>query len=99
MQKSLAILVVLLISLAVGCSHLKSIRKTGILAQRASMAKSLNADEQKELLMVRTKEQTKKAWLHAHEMPSGDYFAGAWVYLLMERTRWAYPIKKRGGRQ
>ena len=89
MTKFLCISLVLLTSWITGsCSH--NTRKVRILHKRANYEapKQLSKDH---LKMVRTEEQTKRAWLHPHEMPSGDYFAGAWIYLVVKKTEWAYP--------
>ena len=87
MRKYFLILVVLLInSVFVGCAH--NSEKEGILEKRAGY--SLQTEE-KPVPVIRTKGKVKKAWLHAHEMPTGDYFGGAWVYLLVEQTTWNIP--------
>lgn len=85
MEKYFHILLVLLISV-VGCAHTK---KTGVLEQRAGYSSEVQAN--KEAKVLRTKGKVKKAWLHAHEMPTGDYFEGAWIYLLIEGTKWSLP--------
>lgn len=64
-----------------GCAHEV---ERGILHERSEYEK--NIPKTKEI--TRTKGVVKKAWLHAHEMPSGDYFGGAWIYLLIEGTTW-----------
>ena len=28
------------------------------------------------------------AWLHGHELPSGDYFQGSWLSILVHNERW-----------
>jgi hypothetical protein len=73
-----------------GCAH--NLNKDGILEDRANYN---SAKEKKSISkpITRTKGQVKKAWLHAHEMPTGDYFDGAWVYLLVEETKWIFPEK------
>ncbi len=87
MRKYFLILLVLLInSVFVGCAH--NSEKEGVLEKRAGY--SLQAEE-KQIPVIRTKGKVKKAWLHAHEMPTGDYFGGAWVYLLVEQTTWNIP--------
>ena len=87
MRKYFLILLVLLTnSMFVGCAH--NSEKEGILVKRAGY--SLQAEE-KQVPVIRTKGKVKKAWLHAHEMPTGDYFGGAWVYLLVEQTSWNVP--------
>ena len=85
MKKYSHILLVLLISV-VGCAHTKNI---GILEKRAGY--SSKSQPRKEIHVSRTKGKIKKAWLHAHEMPTGDYFGGAWIYLLIEGTTWSLP--------
>ncbi len=85
MKKYFHILLALLISLG-GCAHTKT---SGILEKRAGY--SLNAQPNREKRVSRTRGKIKKAWLHAHEMPTGDYFGGAWIYLLIEETKWSLP--------
>jgi hypothetical protein len=86
MKKYFHILLVSLISLSMfSCAH--NSEKEGILAKRAAY----NTEEEKAPLKVsHTKGKVKKAWLHKHEMPTGDYFAGAWVYLLIEQNQWNF---------
>ena len=87
MRKYFLILLVLLInSMFVGCAH--NSEKGGILEKRAGYSLQI---EEKQVPVIRTKGKVKKAWLHAHEMPTGDYFGGAWVYLLIEQTSWNVP--------
>ena len=84
MRKYFLILLVLLTnSMFVGCAH--NSEKEGILEKRAGYTLQV---EEKQIPVIRTKGKVKKAWLHAHEMPTGDYFGGAWVYLLVEQTSW-----------
>lgn len=85
MEKYFHILLVLLISM-VSCAH--NSKKTGILERRAGYS---SVQPNKEIKVSRTKGKIKKAWLHAHEMPTGDYFGGAWIYLLIEGTTWSLP--------
>ena len=96
MHKYFHILPVLLISLF-GCTHLK---KTGVLEKRAGYSETkteTKAKRQKEKTnnVSRTSGKIKKAWLHAHEMSTGDYFGGAWIYLLIEKTKWSLPENSR----
>ncbi len=82
------LLVLSISALMVGCAH--HFKNIGILEKRAnyhSPTKSQGIPER----VMRTKGKVKKAWLHAHEMPTGDYFGGAWVYLLVEETQWTFP--------
>jgi hypothetical protein len=92
MRKYFHILLVSLISaFAVSCAHNSA--KEGILEKRAGYGtepQELNIPKK----VTRTKGKVKKAWLHAHEMPTGDYFGGAWVYLLVEETQWTFPDGK-----
>ena len=87
MEKYFHILLVLLISV-VGCAHTN---RTGILEKRAGYSSKPQTHTNKETQVSRTRGKVKKAWLHAHEMPTGDYFGGAWIYLLIEGTRWSLP--------
>lgn len=92
MRKYFLILLVLLTnSIFVGCAH--NSEKEGILEKRAGYSHQV---EEKQIPVIRTKGKVKKAWLHAHEMPTGDYFGGAWVYLLVEETQWTFPEGKNG---
>lgn len=87
MRKYFLILLVLLTnSIFVGCAH--NSEKEGILEKRAGYSLQV---EEKQIPVIRTKGKVKKAWFHAHEMPTGDYFGGAWVYLLVEQTTWNIP--------
>ena len=86
MEKYFHTLLVLLISLG-GCAH--NSKKSGTLEKRSGY--SSKAPANKDNKVSRTKGRVKKAWLHAHEMPTGDYFGGAWIYLLIEETKWSLP--------
>ena len=87
MRKCFLILLGLLInSVFVGCAHYSE--SEGVLEKRAGYTLE---SEEKQPIAMRTKGTVKKAWLHAHEMPTGDYFGGAWVYLLVEQTTWNIP--------
>lgn len=89
MRRYFHISLVSLISVfAVSCAHNSA--KEGILEQRAGY-NSTPKEENVPKRVTRTKGKVKKAWLHAHEMPTGDYFGGAWVYLLVEETQWTFP--------
>lgn len=91
MQKYFHILLVSLISFNFfGCAH--NSNKDGILEERAGY-NIVKEDQKIPTPVTRTKGKVKKAWLHAHEMPTGDYFGGAWVYLLVEETRWDFSEK------
>ena len=97
MHKCFHILLVSLISL-LGCTHFK---KPGILEKRSGYSetkteKKAEGKEEKTNKVSRTGGKIKKAWLHAHEMPTGDYFGGAWIYLLIEKTRWSLPENNYG---
>ena len=70
-----------------GCAHNSD--KKGILEDRAGYKLETKKDGVPKNV-TRTKGKIKKAWLHAHEMPTGDYFGGAWVYLLVEQTKWNF---------
>ena len=85
MEKCFHISLVLLISV-LGCAHTN---KIGVLEKRAGYSSEVHPN--KEANVSRTKGKVKKAWLHAHEMPTGDYFGGAWIYLLIEETKWSLP--------
>lgn len=92
MHKYFLILLVLWIS-TIGCAHNF---KIGVLEKRASYfstKKQIPKERPKIKIskVSRTRGRVKKAWLHAHEMPTGDYFGGAWVYLLIEETKWSLP--------
>lgn len=93
MHKCFHILPVSLISFLLmgltGCAHFS--KEVGILEKRAGY--SSKEKTKAEVRVSRIRGQVKKAWLHAHEMPTGDYFAGAWVYLLIEETKWSLPEK------
>ena len=87
MRKYFLILLVLSTNaIFVGCAH--NSEKEGVLEKRAGY--TLQAED-KQKPIIRTKGKVKKAWLHAHEMPTGDYFGGSWVYLLVEQTTWNIP--------
>ena len=97
MHKCFHILLALLISLFLGCTHLKN---PGVLEKRAGYSKTkektesekkVEGQKEKTNKVSRTGGKIKKAWLHAHEMPTGDYFGGAWVYLLIEKIKWSLP--------
>jgi hypothetical protein len=91
MRKYFHILLVSLISLNfIGCAHKSN--KNGILNERAGY-NDLKGTQKVPKAITRTKGKVKKAWLHAHEMPTGDYFGGAWIYLLVEETKWNFPEK------
>lgn len=91
MQKYFHILLVSLISFNFfGCAH--NSNKNGILEERAGY-NTAKEDQNIPNPVTRTKGKVKKAWLHAHEMPTGDYFGGAWVYLLVEETKWNFSEK------
>ena len=82
MPKFIAILLVLLIS--VSCSHFSESER--VLEKRSGYDQTPN----KPIQISRTKAKVKKAWLHPHEMPTGDYFGGAWIYLLVGPTQWTF---------
>ena len=89
MQRYIHILLVSLISLNFfGCAH--NGEGVGILEDRSGYNESLSKTDNKPPIK-RTRGKVKKAWLHAHEMPTGDYFAGAWIYLLVEDNKWEFP--------
>ena len=92
MQKYFHILLVSLTSInLVSCAHNSS--KEGILEKRAGYKETDLAPKEQTINISRTKGKVKKAWLHAHEMPTGDFFGGAWVYLVVEDTKWTFPEK------
>ena len=83
MQKYSHILLVSMISMSfIGCAH--NSQKMGILEKRANY----NNEVLELTKIVRSSGKVKKAWLHRHEMPTGDYFGGAWVYLLIKKNEW-----------
>ncbi len=88
MEKYFHILLALLINFVfASCSHLDN--EGGVLEERANYDGQINQSIPKPV--SRTRGKVKKAWLHPHEMPTGDYFGGAWVYLLVEETKWTFP--------
>ena len=109
MHKCFHILPVLLISLF-GCTHLKKTgvlekragysktkeKTTTITTSEKRPEKSSEKKEEKTNSVSRTGGKIKKAWFHAHEMPTGDYFGGSWVYLLVEKTKWSLPESNPG---
>ena len=85
MRKSILILIVLLSSLILnGCAHSPGVR---ILEERANYDKPEEKKKRK-VPKGRIGSQVVKAWLHAHEMPTGDQFDGAWLRLLVRKERW-----------
>jgi hypothetical protein len=81
MSKFIAISLVLLIS---SCSHYPESQR--VLEKRSGY----ESNSPKGVTISRSKAKVKKAWLHPHEMPTGDYFGGAWIYLLVGPTSWTF---------
>lgn len=84
MSKFIAISLVLLIS---SCSQFPKSQK--VLEKRSGYEEKTPTS----IKVSRTKAKIKKAWLHPHEMPTGDYFGGAWIYLLVSPTSWNFENK------
>ena len=36
----------------------------------------------------RTQSKTADIWVHPHEMPTGDYFLGGWVRMVISPSQW-----------
>ena len=86
MQKFILILAVLLISLNFGgCSHTSPGMK--ILEERANYSEMKKITKSEKKYSARSGSQVKKAWLYPHEMPTGDYFGGAWLHLVVTEDR------------
>ena len=94
MQVSIRILVALLISAAMaGCASAPNLK---LLEERANydagVPKSIDVagfiDEKGKVVPVRVNSNVVVAWLHPHEMPTGDYFLGSWVSLVVNKPGW-----------
>ncbi len=87
MQKYFLILAVLLISTNfTGCAHTSPGMK--ILEERANYQEMKNVQISDKKYSARSGSQVKMAWLYPHEMPTGDYFGGAWLHLVVKEDRW-----------
>lgn len=40
------------------------------------------------LVPKRTKPTVTDIWIHPHEMPTGDYFRGAWIRTVISKAQW-----------
>ncbi len=87
MHKFILILVALLNNLLfVGCASTSPGMK--ILEERANYSEVKKTEEVKRKSFSRSGSLVKKAWLFPHEMPTGDYFGGAWLHLVVTEERW-----------
>ena len=86
MYKSILILVALLISFNfTSCASNSGLK---VLEERANYSEEKKIDETKQKHFSRSGSMIKKAWLFPHEMPTGDFFGGAWLHLLVKEERW-----------
>jgi hypothetical protein len=46
------------------------------------------------LVPKRTKPTVTDIWIHPHEMPTGDYFRGAWIRTVTSKAQWEVESKK-----
>lgn len=46
------------------------------------------------LVPVRTEPMIADIWVHPHELPSGDYFRGAWIRTIVTRSSWTMEESK-----
>lgn len=92
MKGSIPILLVCSISFLVGCSSTPT--KT-VLEERAGYGVngpplgSVGASGGVRYVPTRVPERVVVPWLHAHELPSKDYFWGAWLSVIVEPESWA----------
>lgn len=49
---------------------------------------ALEAIDNPLLVPVRTEPMIADIWVHPHELPSGDYFRGAWIRTIVNRSSW-----------
>lgn len=94
MRASIRILAGLLISLMLcSCASTPQLK---LLEERAEYDTDLPTQvgpegfltEKGKKVPVRVKSSVVVGWLHPHEMPSGDYFLGGWVSLVIDKARW-----------
>ena len=45
------------------------------------------------LVPKRTKPTVTDIWIHPHEMPTGDYFRGAWIRTVISKAQWKVESK------
>ena len=45
------------------------------------------------LVPKRTKPTVTDIWIHPHEMPTGDYFRGAWIRTVISKAQWEVETK------
>lgn len=57
--------------------------------------KALSAVDSPLLVPKRTKPTVTDIWLHPHEMPTGDYFRGAWIRTVISKAQWEVESKSR----
>ncbi len=91
MKVSITIWMVLLINTMVSCAHTDpGLRMLDIRAGYTN-AENPNQDDFNIHLgedFVRKAPIVKKAWLHAHEMPNNDYFAGGFIHFVIMEEKW-----------
>ena len=49
---------------------------------------ALTAVDNPLLVPIRTEPLVADIWIHPHELPSGDYFRGAWVRTIVKNPSW-----------
>ena len=82
-----------LVCLLSGCA-INRVPSLNMLDRRSDYTEKLRAEKELSslsdglLIPHRVQPEITDVWIHPHEMPTGDYFLGGWVRIVISDSRW-----------
>ena len=84
---------IVLLSLLSACAtnrapSLNMLEKRADYQELENLQEALSNADSPLLVPKRTKPTVTDIWIHPHEMPTGDYFRGAWIRTVISKAQW-----------
>lgn len=94
-MRTWVLLIIFLSNALIGCAS--SDKGKNVLAERSVLRgqfQSLDLGVGSKAKIGKTKSSVVHAWRHETELPSGDYFWGGWLSLVVTKPQWAKSPKQ-----